>query len=213
MHPSIHPPIHPCIYPPNDQSTHWYIIWSTHSHGCLWGYLNEYEETWSVRRNMKISGCAGVGGKHLTLMVLIFPQIASVPMECRISPTQNWATGNVSLVSTSGNRPLVKPPKAPVQFSSVQLLSPIQLFVVPWTIAHQASLSITNSWSFFKHVHWVGDAITISFSVIFFSSYFQSFPAAGSFPVSQFFASGGQSIEALASTLAKAPERPGNVSV
>ena len=32
-----------------------------------------------------------------------------------------------------------------VQFSSVQLLSHVQLFVTPWTAAHQASLSITNS--------------------------------------------------------------------
>ena len=35
---------------------------------------------------------------------------------------------------------------------------------------------------------------TISFSVIPFSSCLQSFPASGSFPMSQFFASGGQSI-------------------
>ena len=35
-------------------------------------------------------------------------------------------------------------------FSSVQLLSHIQLFVTPWTAAHQASLSITNSQSFLK---------------------------------------------------------------
>ena len=40
---------------------------------------------------------------------------------------------------------------------------------------------------------------TISSSVIPFSSYLQSFPAAGSFPMSQLFASGGQSIEASAS--------------
>ena len=32
-----------------------------------------------------------------------------------------------------------------VQLSSVQLLSRVQLFVTPWTAAHQASLSITNS--------------------------------------------------------------------
>ena len=32
-----------------------------------------------------------------------------------------------------------------VQFSSVQLLSQAQLFVTPWTAAHQASLFITNS--------------------------------------------------------------------
>ena len=32
-----------------------------------------------------------------------------------------------------------------VQFSSVQSLSRVRLFVTPWTTAHQASLSITNS--------------------------------------------------------------------
>ena len=34
-----------------------------------------------------------------------------------------------------------------VQFSSVQSLSRVRLFVTPWISAHQASLSITNSWS------------------------------------------------------------------
>ena len=34
-----------------------------------------------------------------------------------------------------------------VQFSSVQSLSHVWLFATPWTAAHQASLSITNSWS------------------------------------------------------------------
>ena len=37
-----------------------------------------------------------------------------------------------------------------VQFSSVQLLSHVQLFATPWTAACQASLSITNSWSSLK---------------------------------------------------------------
>ena len=36
------------------------------------------------------------------------------------------------------------------QFSSVQSLSCFRLFVTPWTAAHQASLSITNSWSLLK---------------------------------------------------------------
>ena len=52
-------------------------------------------------------------------------------------------------------------------------------------------------------VHQVGDAIhpTISSSVVPFSSCLQSFPASGSFPLSQFFVSGGQSIGASASVL------------
>ena len=36
------------------------------------------------------------------------------------------------------------------QFSSVQSLSRVRLFVTPWIAAHQASLSITNSWSLLK---------------------------------------------------------------
>ena len=35
-------------------------------------------------------------------------------------------------------------------FSSVQSLSCVQLFATPWTAAHQASLSTTNSWSLLK---------------------------------------------------------------
>ena len=39
---------------------------------------------------------------------------------------------------------------AAYQFSSVQSLSHVRLFVTPWTAAHQASLSITNSQRLFK---------------------------------------------------------------
>ena len=35
-------------------------------------------------------------------------------------------------------------------FSSVQLLSHVQLFATPWTAAHKPSLSIANSWSLLK---------------------------------------------------------------
>ena len=37
-----------------------------------------------------------------------------------------------------------------IQFSSVQSLSRVRLFATPWTAAHQASLSITNSQSLLK---------------------------------------------------------------
>ena len=37
-----------------------------------------------------------------------------------------------------------------VQFSSVQLLSHVQLFLTPWTAARQASLNITKSWTLLK---------------------------------------------------------------
>ena len=37
-----------------------------------------------------------------------------------------------------------------LQFGSAQSLSQVRLFATPWTAAHQASLSITNSWSLLK---------------------------------------------------------------
>ena len=87
-----------------------------------------------------------------------------------------------------------------VQFSSVQLLSCVWLFVTPWTAPRQASLSITNSRAFSNSCplsQWCHP--TISSSVVPFSSCPQSFPASGSFPVSQFFASGDHSIGISAS--------------
>ena len=39
-----------------------------------------------------------------------------------------------------------------LQFSSVQSLSRVPLFVTPWTAAHQASLFITDSQSLLKHM-------------------------------------------------------------
>jgi len=83
---------------------------------------------------------------------------------------------------------------------SVQLFSRAWLFATPRTAAHQVSLSITNSWSLLKLMsisRWCHP--TILSSVIPFSSCLQSFPASGSFPMSQFFTSGGQNIGALAS--------------
>ena len=86
---------------------------------------------------------------------------------------------------------------------SVQSLSLVWLFATPWTAAHQASLSITNSQSLLKlmSIESVMDiSSTISSSVVPFASRFQFFPASGSFQMSQLFASGGQSIAVSAST-------------
>ena len=40
--------------------------------------------------------------------------------------------------------------KGQIKFSSIQLLSSVQLFATPWITGRQASLSITNSWSLLK---------------------------------------------------------------
>ena len=83
---------------------------------------------------------------------------------------------------------------------SVQSLSRVRLFATPWTTACQASLSITNSWSPPKPMSI--ELVMPSKHLILchpFSSCPQSFPASGFFPVSQLFASGGQSIGVSAS--------------
>ena len=85
-------------------------------------------------------------------------------------------------------------------FIVVQSLSRVCLFATPWTAAHQASLSFTTSWSCSNSCplsQWCH--LTISSSVVPFSSCPQSFPVSGSFPMSQLFASGGQSTGVSAS--------------
>ena len=77
--------------------------------------------------------------------------------------------------------------------SVTQSLSRVRLSVTPWTAARQASVSITNSQSYsnsYPLSQWCHP--TISSSVVPFSSCLQSFPASGSFQMSQFFTSGGQ---------------------
>ena len=85
--------------------------------------------------------------------------------------------------------------------NSVQLLSCVHFFVTPWTAAYQASLFITCSRSLANlcPLSWWCHP-TISSSIVPFSSHLQSFPASGYFPMSQFFASCGQSIGVSTST-------------
>ena len=82
-----------------------------------------------------------------------------------------------------------------IRFISVQSLSHVRLFATPWTAAHQASLSITNSQSLLKLMSI--ELVMPSNHLLLchpLSSCPQSFPASGSFPMSQFFISGDQSI-------------------
>ena len=80
-------------------------------------------------------------------------------------------------------------------FSSIQLLSSVRLFATPWTTARQASLSIINSQSLLKLMSI--ELVMPSNHLIVYrplSSCLQSFSASRSFPMSQFFTSGGQGI-------------------
>ena len=65
--------------------------------------------------------------------------------------------------------------------------------VMPWTIAPQASLSLTVSRSLLK---FMSIELVISSLASPFFFHLKSFPASGSFPMSQHFTSGGPSIEA-----------------
>ena len=81
-----------------------------------------------------------------------------------------------------------------VQFP-VQLLSRVRLFATPWTEAHQASLSIANSWSSLKLMS-IESAIP-SNHLIFCHPLLllpSIVPSIRVFSMSQFFKSGGQSI-------------------
>ena len=82
-----------------------------------------------------------------------------------------------------------------VQFSHslVSVCDPMDCSMPSFPVHHQLPEL------FQTHVHQVGDAIQSS--VIPFSSCLQSFPASGSFTVSQFFTSGDQSLGASASVL------------
>ena len=88
-------------------------------------------------------------------------------------------------------------PSSRHQFSSVAqscptLWNPMDCSMPGLPVHHQL-LEMTQT-----HVHWVSDVIQPSYPVIPFS-HLQSFPASGSFQMSQFFTSGGQSIGVSAS--------------
>ena len=76
----------------------------------------------------------------------------------------------------------------------VQLLSCAQLFAVPWTEAHQASLPFTLSQSLLKLMS-IASVMPSSHLILCHPPLLLLsilLPAPGSFPVSQFFTSGGQ---------------------
>ena len=106
----------------------------------------------------------------------------------------DWG-GNWILISWKG--------PCSVQFSSVQSLSHVRLFVTPWTVAPYASLPITNSQSLLKLMS-IESMMPSNHLILVvpFSVCPQSFQASGSFLMSWLF-TGGQStgVSASASVL------------
>ena len=87
-----------------------------------------------------------------------------------------------------------------LRFSSVQLLSRVRLFATPWTVACQASLSITNSQRLLKlmsiELMMPSNHLIFCYPLLLLPSIF---PCIRVFSKSQFLASGSQSIGASAS--------------
>ena len=88
------------------------------------------------------------------------------------------------------------------QFSLVQFSRSVvsDFLWPPWTAACQVSVSITYSQNLLK-LMFIGSVMPSNHLILLvpFSSCLQSFPASGSFPMSQLFTSGGQSIGVSAS--------------
>ena len=81
-----------------------------------------------------------------------------------------------------------------MHYYSVQLLSHVGLFVMPWTTACQASMSITNSQSLLKFMFielvMPSNHLILCCPLLLLPSII---PSIRSFPISQFFPSSGQS--------------------
>ena len=73
----------------------------------------------------------------------------------------------------------IEPPGKPPLWHIViaQLLSSVQIFVIPWTIAHQAPLPFTISQSLLRFMSIESVMLSISSSATPFSFCLQSFPA------------------------------------
>ena len=77
-------------------------------------------------------------------LVYFLPQGEGGSTWSKVALKSSWTQGPELLMVDLGHSWLL------LWVSSVHLLSCVQLFVTPWTEAHQASLSITNSWSLLK---------------------------------------------------------------
>ena len=99
------------------------------------------------------------------------------------------------------------------KFSSVQLLSRVQLFVTPWAAECQASLPITNSWSLLKFMPiksvMPSKHLILCHPLLLLPSIF---PSIRVFPMSQFFASGDQIVAASGSAISPSNEYSGLLS-
>ena len=115
-------------------------------------------------------------------------------------PTPNPTPGNLGQKHEHNYTPWFQSVPKGSPISSVQWLSRVQLFATPWTSALQASLSINNSQSLLRLMSI--ESVMPSNHLILCHPLLllpQSFPASGSFQMSQLFALGSQIIRVSAS--------------
>ena len=112
----------------------------------------------------------------------------------RESWTSNWTKGCQILWTIEGRQKARSVPFSSVTQSCLTLCDPMDCSMAGFPVHHQLPEPTQT------HVHWVSDAIQPSHPLFIpFSSHLQAFLASGSFQVSQFFTSGGQSIGVSAS--------------
>ena len=130
----------------------------------------------------------------------LFPFPGNLP-NSGIQPVSPVLVGTFFTLSHQGSLTWSPVRNPRFQFSSVQSLSSVQLCDSITIATHQASLSITKSQSPLKPMS-IKSVMPSSHHILCrpLLSCPQSFPASGSFPMSQLFASVGQSIGVSAST-------------
>ena len=98
-------------------------------------------------------------------------------------------------------------------FSSIQPLSYVRLFATPWTAAHQASLSITNSWSLLKLMPiesvMPSNHLILCHPLLFLPSVFLSIRV---FSNESVLCIRGQSIKSFSFSISPSNEHPGLIS-
>ena len=122
------------------------------------GFEEFYSQEGELRIRIKVSAGATFLCPEYIWQQLMMANCDLSGMEgaCQVVNVFHWVGG---LIQQKSSKTMED------QFSSVQLHSRVQLFTTPWTSAHQAFLSITNSWSLLKLMLSIGDVIQPSHSL------------------------------------------------
>ena len=105
---------------------------------------------WAIHLISQSPQTRAVSG-YLNVIILLFHELQNIP-GCSLPEIPPY-------IGPSENSIYWK--KSPLSFVVVHSLNRVWLFMIPWTAAHQASLSSTIYLLEFVqvHAHWVGDAI------------------------------------------------------